>query len=96
MAMLVAVNAVLTPSKLAAETISGADALNDPWKTTVTIQGMADVHARFQSRDYGKALELLQHITRHNMDLPPAQVIMSVMYSQAGMVRASAHSAWPW
>ena len=77
---------MLTISELGAEPITGADALNDPWRTNSKGPDMAEVEARFQAKDYDWALKLLQRMTRGDADLPPAQVIMARLFMRAGMV----------
>jgi Tfp pilus assembly protein PilF len=77
--------AAMTAGELVAEPISGGESLADPWQTTGKSRGMADVQALFSAKDYAGALRMLKDIVQGNADLPPAQLIMAQLYSEAGM-----------
>jgi tetratricopeptide (TPR) repeat protein len=83
-ALLLGMNALST-SESAAEPISGADTLADPWQTTTRTQDTAEAQARFESHDYPGALRLLKALAKNNPDLPPAQVVMAQFYLRADM-----------
>jgi Tfp pilus assembly protein PilF len=73
-------------SKSAAEPISGADSLADPWQTATRTEDVAGAMAKFKAQDYAGALKLWKEIVKRNADLGPAQVLMGQLYLQAGMV----------
>ena len=86
-ALLAAGYAVLNPSRLLAEQISGAETLRDPWNTSaLPVECLIDAQTHFRARDYAGALGMLERVTSSNPDLGPAQVGMAMLYFQAGMV----------
>jgi tetratricopeptide (TPR) repeat protein len=84
-AALLAACVALTTSRSAAEPISGADSLTNPWSLVPQAPLENDAAARFQSQDYDGALKTWRAAVKANPDLPPAQVIMAQMYYQANM-----------
>jgi tetratricopeptide (TPR) repeat protein len=82
---LVAACVALSASNLAAEPISSADSLQDPWKTTSKTQDLFEVQTRFDARDYEGALAILKRSVKSSPDMPPAQVIMAQLFLRANM-----------
>ena len=82
----VSMSLVLASATAMAEPIAGADTLSDPWQTSVRTQHLAEAQARFHARDYDGALALLQRLAKENADMPPAQVLMAILYADASMV----------
>ena len=52
-------------------------------ETTASRQEIDDAIERFKERDFEGALKLLQEVVKKDTDLPPAQVIMAQLFSQA-------------
>jgi tetratricopeptide (TPR) repeat protein len=78
-----AVCAVLTTSKLAAEPIVGRDSLVPPSAATESSQEVTKAVALFQAGNYAGALRLWKTAAKNNADLPPAQVIMAQLFLEA-------------
>ena len=71
-------------ARLSADPISGGD-LGAPAGTDVKSQEITDAVARFKDRDFDGALKLLKEAVKKNADLPPAQVILAQLFSQANI-----------
>ena len=71
-------------ARLSADPISGGD-LGATAGTDVKSQEIADAVARFKDRDFDGALKLLKEAVKKNADLPPAQVILAQLFSQANI-----------
>jgi tetratricopeptide (TPR) repeat protein len=81
---LLALCLVWTKSTSAAEPTKGSD-LRTPAEPAAQPQEMTDAVALFKQRDFKGALKLLNQVVKKNPDLPPAQVIMAQLFSQANI-----------
>ncbi len=71
-------------SRSAAEPISGGDVAGSSPAANQS-QEVTDAVAKFKQRDFDGALKLLKEAVKKNADLPPAQVIMAQLFSQANI-----------
>jgi tetratricopeptide (TPR) repeat protein len=76
---------VLLTSESAAEPISSAETLKDPWKTAPSKGAASDAQARFKANDFDGALRRWKEAENSNSDLPPAQLMMAKLYYRANM-----------
>ena len=71
-------------ARLSADPITGGD-LGATTGVDAKSQEIADAVARFKDRDFDGALKLLKEAVKKNADLPPAQVILAQLFSQANI-----------
>jgi tetratricopeptide (TPR) repeat protein len=71
-------------ARLSAEPITGGD-VGAKASVDVKNQEISDAVARFKDRDFDGALKLLKEAVKKNADLPPAQVILAQLFSQANI-----------
>lgn len=62
-----------------------APAVKAELETTASQKEITDAIERFKERDFEGALKLLEDAVKKSSDLPPAQVIMAQLFSQAGV-----------
>jgi tetratricopeptide (TPR) repeat protein len=83
-ALVYVVCTLLATSKLAAEPILGDEGLGSS-DTTIQRAETVDAMALFKAHDYEGALKAWKEAAQKNVDLPPAQVIMTYLFRQANM-----------
>ena len=74
---------VTEPSKTAAPTKEGE--VTAPAEATLQSPEIKEAIDKFKTRDFDGALKLLQQAVKKNPDLPPAEVIMAQLFSQANI-----------
>ncbi len=67
---------------------AGLDALDAPAPPEQAIPEVAQAVERFQRQDFNGALELLKKAANQHADLPPAQIVMAQLFSQANQGNA--------
>ncbi len=77
----------LFPPTVSAEPL-GVDSLTTPAEPEKVIPEVQEAIERFKKQDFNGALELLKKAAAANADLPPAQVVMAQLFSQANQGNA--------
>ena len=65
-----------------------ADVLDAPATPEQAIPEVTEAVERFKQQDFGGALDLLKKAAGQNADLPPAQIVMAQLFSQANQGNA--------
>ncbi len=68
--------------------LEGVDALDAPAPPEQAIPEVTRAVERFQQRDFDGALELLKKAAAEHADMPPAQIVMAQLFSQANQGNA--------
>jgi tetratricopeptide (TPR) repeat protein len=78
---------VLAASRSVAEPILGEDSLIGPSDTSIDRVDATDAMALFKAHDYEGALKVWKQAAHRNVDLPPAQVIMTHLFLESRMTK---------